>query len=165
MQDHKESVTDGPDPLDDHSQVPDEALERRFILRVVLGTAFLFSLYGFSIVARASVDNPSGRNTGLAVLIGIGIILLYLGLVRIDSGKWGLVHPVIPWGIGRIRMDRKFTALLVFANIALLLTALIAFFSGFFSTKHGPRSLLILVMVWFIINAGTIFVFTQLGDD
>lgn len=164
MKEDKGDAPGRPDPLDDYSQVSEEALKRRVMVRAVLASAFLFCLYMFYYVARASLEEPSAANTRLVALTGSGIILLYLGLVRIDSGKWGLVHPVIPWGMGKIRIDRKFAALLVFANVALLLTALVAALSGFFSTKHGPQLMLILVMVLFIIDAGTIFVFSQLGE-
>ena len=147
-------------------QISDGALGRRQIFRGVIGVFSATCLYLFYRFFGLLLNDPSSPLLWVMVgsLIG-GMILLYLALVRVDSGKWSIVHPLIPRGIRTLRMDRKFVVLLAVGNVALFLLAMISVFSGYIFSRHGTEAMIVLGFVWVLINASTIFLFSVSGQD
>ncbi len=147
-----------PDPLDDYNNISDESVEKRLILRSVLAGGLFICLYLF---LRLLDEGPADG----MIFFGAGVIAFYLALVRVDTGRWGLIHPLFFLGYRRLRRDTSVFGLLIGMDLLLAFMIGYSFYAGWVSAKGGWVIPGILAGAGVFANVILILAFTRDGQD
>jgi hypothetical protein len=121
----------------------------RDILRlylVLLFLLFFFVLDDFATYQAAPQSLP--EFLGQVLVVVVLVLACYLLLVRIETERWGLVHPVLRNGLAGIQANRDYQKILLVVNGCFLAMVAISVISGYVFSRSGQQFLVLCVSIW-----------------
>jgi hypothetical protein len=121
----------------------------RDLLRLLLVLCFLgfFLVLGDFATYRAA-PQPLPEFLGQVLVVVVLALACYLLLVRIETERWGLVHPVLRNGLAGIRANSDYKKILLVVNGCFLAMVVISVISGYVFSRSGRQFLVLCVSIW-----------------